>query len=77
MVLVRQRFWTAHAGTAIPDYPQTSTRRNTTNMTGIDKAIEDLELFDQLDCYMHKEVFLKYGCSRSTVPRRWTDVFTE
>jgi hypothetical protein len=43
-------------------------------MAPIDKAIEDLESRDHVDCHMYGEVALKYGCSRSTVSRRWRGV---
>jgi hypothetical protein len=59
---------------ATPDCSQTSTQHNTTNMAPIDKAIEDLESRDYVDCHMYGEVALKYGYSRSTVSRRWRGV---
>jgi hypothetical protein len=59
---------------ATPDYPQTSTRRNTTNMVAIDKAIEDLESRDRVDNHMYREVALNYDCSHSAVSRRWRGV---
>jgi hypothetical protein len=67
----------AHAfgrSTATPDRSQTSTRRKTTNVTAIDKAIEDLELRDRLDKHMYREVALKYGCSCRALSRKWRGV---
>jgi hypothetical protein len=59
---------------ATPDHLYTSQHHNSTNMSAIDKAIEDLESRDRVDKHMYGEVALKYGCSRSAVSRRWRGV---
>ena len=59
---------------ATPDYPYSSQHYNSTNMSAIDKAIEDLKSRDRADNHMYGEVALKYGCSRSAVSRRWRGV---
>ena len=60
--------------TKTPDYPRTSTRRNSTNMSAINKAIEYLESLDLGEHFIYQEVADQFGCSRSALSRRWRGV---